>query len=322
MRTLDLPRVWALGLTVSVLMMLSPALAVATSGVPAESQARVAAVDDFDAERAFADARAMVDLGPRSLGSDALEANRRYIEAQLLAAGLEPVRHEFTAETPQGPVAMANIIARVGPRAAGNSSRIVLASHFDTKLFAGVDFVGANDGASSTAVLLELGRVLAANPPGLPIDLVFFDGEEAVVTWSDTDSTYGSRALVEHWQAAGELDSIGAMILLDMVGDADLQIPREINSTAWINDVIWDAARELGHSEHFPETPHAIMDDHLPFLEAGVDAVDLIDFTYGPGNRYWHSPFDTLDKISAASLGIVGRVVLQALPTIELLLGG
>lgn len=277
----------------------------------------------FDAERAFADAEAMVALGPRPLDSDALEANRRYIEEQLRGAGLKPVRDEFAAATPIGDIEMANIIARVAPRAGAPAEpRIVLASHYDTKLFSGLDFVGANDGASSTAVLLEIARALAKHPPGLPVDLVFFDGEEAVVSWTDTDSTYGSRSLAARWQTAGEIESIGALILLDMVGDADLQIPREINSTAWLNDVVWDAARELGYAAQFPETRHAIMDDHLPFIDAGVDAIDLIDFTYGPGHRYWHSPFDTLDKISAASLGVVGRVVLQALPTIELLLGG
>jgi len=283
----------------------------------------VPAVAAFDEARAFADAAFMVGLGPRPLESEALEANRRYIDEQLRAAGLEPQRDEFTAATPIGDIEMANIIARVAPGdGAPAAPRIVLASHFDTKLFSGVDFVGANDGASSTAVLLEIGRALAEHPPGLPVDLVFFDGEEAVVAWSDTDSTYGSRSLVARWQAAGEIKSIGAMILLDMVGDADLQIPREINSTSWINDVVWDAARELGYSTQFPDTPHAILDDHLPFIDAGVDAIDLIDFTYGAGNRFWHSPFDTLDKISAESLGVVGRVVLQSLPTIELLLGG
>jgi Zn-dependent M28 family amino/carboxypeptidase len=297
----------------------SATVLVAAGSLNAQSDAVAA----FSQDRAYADAVAQVELGPRPLGTDALEANRVYIEEQLRAAGLEPVRDEFIADTPIGEVPMANIIARVAPRpGAPTDTRIVLASHFDTKLFDGVEFVGANDGASSTAVLLELGRVLAEHAPGLPIDLVFFDGEEAVVAWGPDDSIYGSRHLAARWAEEGQLESIGAFILLDMVGDASLQIPREINSTNWINDVIWDAARELGYERHFPEAIHAIQDDHLPFIERGVDAVDLIDFTYGPGNRYWHSPFDTLDKISADSLGIVGRTVLHALPTLELLLGG
>ena len=316
MRVRYLPRIVAVAAVVVT-------AAIAATGVTAVAAGQAAAVGSFDEARAFADAAAMVALGPRPLDSDALEANRRYIEEQLRAVGLEPERDEFIAATPIGDIGMANIIARVAPRAGAPAEpRIVLASHFDTKLFAGVNFVGANDGASSTAVLLEIARALADHPPGLAVDLVFFDGEEAVVAWSDADSTYGSRSLAGRWQDAGELESIGALILLDMVGDADLQIPREINSTGWINDVVWDAARELGYEANFPETPHAIMDDHLPFIDAGVDAIDLIDFTYGPGNRFWHSPFDTLDKISAESLGVVGRVVLQALPTIELLLGG
>jgi hypothetical protein len=271
----------------------------------------------FDAARAFADARTMVELGPRPLGSEALERNRAFIEAELRASGLEPWRDEFDADTPIGVVPMANIVATV-PAASGTSEgrRIVLASHFDTKLFEGIEFVGANDGASSTAVLLELGRVLAAEPLEIPVDLVFFDGEEAVVSWTDTDSIYGSRNLVDRWFLEDRLDDIGAVVLLDMVGDADLQIQREINSSNWLTEVIWQAAADLGLESHFPDTYHAIMDDHLPFIDAGVDAIDLIDFSYGPGNRYWHSPFDTFDKLSADSLEIVGRVVLQALPEI------
>ncbi len=271
----------------------------------------------FDATRAFADARAMVELGPRPLGSEALESTRAYIEAELRASGLEPWRDEFEADTPIGPVPMANIVATV-PAGSGASDgmRIVLASHFDTKLFEGIEFLGANDGASSTGVLLELGRVLATQPPEIPVDLVFFDGEEAVVAWTDTDSIYGSRNLVDRWFLEDRLDDIGALVLLDMVGDADLEIQREINSTNWLTEVIWSAAADLGVESHFPDSYHAIMDDHLPFIDAGVDAIDLIDFSYGPGNRYWHSPFDTLDKISPESLGIVGRVVLQALPEI------
>lgn len=316
MRVRYLPRIVGVVACVGVV-----AAAAVVAGQTAEQTVNPAAAA-FDAARAFADAAAMVALGPRPLGSDALEANRRYIEEQLRAAGLEPVRDEFTAATPIGDVDMANIIARVTPRdGAPAEPRIVLASHFDTKLFKGVNFVGANDGASSTAVLLEIARTLSQHPPELPVDLVFFDGEEAVVAWSDTDSTYGSRNLVARWQEAGHLGSIGAMILLDMVGDADLRIPREINSTSWLNDVVWDAARELGYAANFPETTHAIMDDHLPFIDAGVDAINLIDFSYGPGNRFWHSPFDTLDKISAESLGAVGRVVLQSLPAIARLLG-
>ena len=211
MRVPNLPRI-----------VVAAAATISAAAFAAGGQA-VPAVAAFDQARAFADAEAMVGFGPRPLESDALEANRQYINEQLRAVGLEPQRDEFIAATPVGDVQMANVIARVPPReGAPAEPRVVLASHFDTKLFSGLEFVGANDGASSTAVLLEVARVLTEHPPGLPIDLVFFDGEEAVVAWSDTDGTYGSRSLAARWEAAGQIESIGAMILLDMVGDKDL----------------------------------------------------------------------------------------------------
>lgn len=272
---------------------------------------------EFDGERALAHAAAMVKLGPRPLGSEALEQNRRYIEQELRAIGLQPVRDELVAATPVGAVPMANIIAIIEPAAGfAAAPALLLGGHYDTKLFQGVDFVGANDGASSAAILLELGRVLAMHPPPVPVWLVFFDGEEAVGRWSDTDSTYGSRHMAARLQRTGQLEAVGALVLFDMIGDADLQIPREDSSTAWLNDLIWEAARAIGHGAHFPERTHAILDDHLPFLQVGVDAVDLIDFEYGPGNRYWHAPFDTIDRLSADSFQIVGETVLTALPHI------
>ncbi len=278
-----------------------------------------------DGERALAHAAAMVALGPRPLNSEALEANRVYIEEQLEALGLTPWRDEFTADTPLGPSAMANILveipARGGtPDGSPDGPIVLLAGHYDTKRFDGVEFVGANDGASSAAMLLALAPALLAEPLGLPVWLVFFDGEEAVEQWTADDSTYGSRHLVERFSRDGTLDRIGAMILFDMIGDKDLAISREMASTAWLTDIVWSSARELGHEASFPNTYHQILDDHLPFLEAGVDAIDLIDFNYGPGNRYWHSPFDTLDKLDASSFQVVGAVVLAALPKIEAVL--
>ncbi len=283
----------------------------------AAGASRQDAVQTFDGGRALAHAEAMVAMGPRALGSEALERNRVYIEEDLRALGLEAIRDAFIADTPLGPVEMANILADV-PAAAGSADAriLLLAGHFDTKLFEGVEFVGANDGASSAAILLELARVLVVHPPPLPVRLVFFDGEEAVVQWTDSDSTYGSRHLVSRWLDEGKLDEIGALVLFDMIGDADLRVPKEVNSTAWLTEVIWSAARQAGHGEQFPDDVQAILDDHLPFLAAGVDAVDLIDFNYGPGNRYWHAPFDTADKLGAGSFQIVGETVLTALPAI------
>ncbi len=271
----------------------------------------------YDGARAMEHARRIVALGPRPLGSEALERTRQYIESELRKLGLQPERDTFEADTPIGPVSMANIIARVPAADGATGGRvIVLAGHYDTKRYEGVRFVGANDGASSTAVLLEAARALVAAPPPVPVWLVFFDGEEAVVRWAGEDNTYGSRHLAERWRKEGTLGRVGALVLFDMIGDADLQILRESGSTPWLTDLIWQAARGIGHGEHFSDQYQSILDDHLPFVDLGVPAVDLIDFSYGPGNRYWHSPFDTIDKLSADSFTAVGQSVLAALPAI------
>ena len=205
---------------------------------------------------------------------------------------------------------MVNLIGTIPGKSA---DRIILASHFDTKLYREVRFVGASDGASSTAALLELARVLKARKD-LPftIELLFFDGEEAVGDWSATDSTYGSRHYVDAARKSGSLKSIRALVLLDMIGDRNLTIRRDPNSTRWLTDIIWATANKLGHRQ-FMDEEMAIEDDHLPFLKAGVPAVDIIDLEYAA----WHTPQDTLDAIAARSLQIVGDVVVAALPEIE-----
>ena len=176
--------------------------------------------------------------------------------------------------------------------------RIILASHYDTKLFREFRFVGASDGGSSTAGLLELARVLKDASRAFTIELLFLDGEEAVVEWTATDHTYGSRYYVRRGAQGGTLADIKALILLDMIGDRDLNIRREANSTPWLTDIIWSAGAPLGHGRHFlPTRPTPIEDDHLPFLEAGVPAVDIIDLDYSA----WHTADDTLDAVSAGA---------------------
>ncbi len=205
---------------------------------------------------------------------------------------------------------MANVIATLpGER----PDRIVLASHFDTKLFKEFRFVGASDGASSTAALLELGRVLQDKPRPFTIELLFLDGEEAFVNWTGTDHTYGSRYYVEAGKKAGTLGGFKALILLDMIGDHDLNIRREQNSTRWLTDIIWATARTLGHQQHFLDEITPIEDDHMAFLAAGVPSVDIIDLDYPA----WHTAQDTLENVSPKSLQIVGDVVVAALPAIE-----
>jgi glutaminyl-peptide cyclotransferase len=264
----------------------------------------------FEGARAWAHLRAQVDIGPRVAGTPENAKTRAFIISTLGASGITAVEQPFEAHTPLGTVKMANVIATLpGDR----PERIILASHFDTKLFKEFRFVGASDGASSTAALLELARVLKERPRPFTLEFLFLDGEEAVVEWTATDSTYGSRHYVQQARAAGTLAGIKALILLDMIGDADLNIRREENSTRWLTDIIWNAARRLGHQRHFLNESTPIEDDHLPFLEAGVAAVDIIDLDYAA----WHTVDDTLDKVSAESVKIVGDVVLAALPEIE-----
>ena len=191
----------------------------------------------------------------------------------------------------------------------------MVTGHYDTKLFENFRFVGANDGASSAALLLELARELRGRKHTLTYWLVFFDGEEAVREWTDTDSVYGSRHLVQKLSSAGELGRIQAMILVDMIGDSNLVIHREENSTSWLTDMVFAAAHRLGYAKYFLDTPTAVEDDHIPFVNAGVAAVDLIDFN--PDDGYWHTARDTVDHCSPLSLTIVGRVVLATLADLE-----
>ena len=265
----------------------------------------------FDSSKAWEHLRQQVALGPRPSGSPGNFKNREYITKTLAAIGIKTVEQAWDATTPIGPIKMVNLIATIpGQR----SERIVLASHFDTKLFREFRFVGASDGASSTAALLELARVIKARRQ-LPftIELLFLDGEEATGEWQGTDNTYGSRHYVAVASKAGTLKSLRALILLDMIGDRQLNIRRETNSTAWLTEIVWNVARRLGHEASFTTESMAVEDDHLHFLKAGVPSIDIIDLDYPA----WHTAQDTLDAVSARSLQVVGDVVVAALPDIE-----
>jgi glutaminyl-peptide cyclotransferase len=281
---------------------------------------RQPAVPAFDAARAFEDLRTIVAIGPRPAGSEGARKTRDYIREQLTAAGLTVEEQPFDARTPLGVVKMVNVRVRV-PGADSSRGRLIIAGHYDTKLFKDFVFVGANDGGSSTAFLIELGRALRHRRNALPIELLFLDGEEAVVEWQGLDHTYGSRHYVTAARANGTLKDIRAMILVDMIGDRDLRIPRDPRSTRWLTDTIWAAAKRLNRRE-FVDAEFPIEDDHIEFLQAGVPAVDLIDFTYPDENlRYWHTAEDTIDKCSPTSLQAVADVLLAALPDIEKRLG-
>ncbi len=264
----------------------------------------------FESARAWECLRQMVAIGPRPAGSAGARQTRAYITRQLSSTGFVVSEQPFTAESPYGPVEMVNLIVSLpGPRA----DRVLIAGHYDTKLMPNQAFVGASDGASSAAVLIELARVLQSRPHEYTYEFVWFDGEEAFVDWKGLDHTYGSRYYVQAAAKAHALAGIKAMVLLDMIGDRDLQIRRDTNSTPWLNDVIWAAARRIGHAQQFLDLDTRIEDDHLPFLDAHVPAVDLIDLDYPT----WHTPGDDLNHVSAESLQTVGDVVLAALPDIE-----
>ncbi|HVO96635.1 MAG TPA: M28 family peptidase [Bryobacteraceae bacterium] len=265
---------------------------------------------DFSGPSAFKYTQDAVAFGPRPSGSTANRQLQAYIRTQLHQWKCEVTEDPFMAKTPKGDVPMTNIIAKFP----GKSGRaIVVTGHFDTKLFPGRKFVGANDGGSSTGLLLELARALSGTSRVDDVYVVFFDGEEAVNDWTETDSVYGSRHLAYKWKADGTLARIKALINVDMVGDKNLGLLIEENSTYSLRKLVWDTAAELGYKAYFLDSGEKIEDDHLPFLKLGVPALDLIDFDYDP----WHKDSDTMDKVSPKSLEIVGTVVLESVKRLE-----
>jgi Zn-dependent M28 family amino/carboxypeptidase len=271
-----------------------------------------AAIAGFNGERAFNDLRQLVQLGPRPAGSESLERARAYIERQLSAADAEIREDPFVATTPMGKIPMTNVIGVIHGE---NPTVVILAGHYDTAAINGVRFVGANDGGSSAAFLLEMARVLSDRKHALTYWVVFFDGEEALKQWSASDSLYGSRHLAEKLASDGKLSQIKAMILVDMVADRHLNILRESNSTAWLSDLVFRSARTLDYAESFSGGMFPVEDDHLPFLAKGIPSVDIIDLT--PFGSYHHTAQDSIDKCSPESLALVGRVVLATLAELE-----
>jgi len=286
------------------------------------------AKSDFDGDRAFEQVRKQVEFGPRPAGSAELEKTRNYMIDQLKSSGLTVTTDEFQATTPIGERKMVNVTAELP----GESNDVVIiSSHYDTKYFKNIKFVGANDGGSSTGALMEIARVMAANKlkPKMTYWFVFFDGEEAFCfDWDEChnpnpadprtplpDNTYGSRRYVAQLIEKNELKRVRAMILLDIIGYKNLSLGRDGMSTTWLLDTVWGTAKQLGYGNVFVDARESIGDDdHAPFLRAGVDALDIIQLSTYP---YWHTKEDTLDKISAKSLKTVGDAVLGSLPKIE-----
>ena len=264
----------------------------------------------FDGDRAFEDLKKMIAFGPRPAGSDAIIKTRAYIVAELEKAGLKPILDEFEGRTPRGNIKMVNVRAI---RAGAKPTTIAVTGHYDTKRFADFRFDGASDGGSSAAWVLEMARVSSGLKLENSLEFIFFDGEEAVVEWTADDSVYGSRYDRDRRDKAGQLKNLKALILVDMIGDKNLNIKRESASTPWLTTLIWDTAHAMGYNREFVNESIPIEDDHLPYLKSGVNAVDLIDFDY----PHWHTAGDTLDKPSPRSLKVVGDVVYAALPEID-----
>ncbi len=275
----------------------------------------------FSGGRAYEYARDFVAIGPRWPTSQGHLKAEQFLRSHFQHDQLE--EDTFTADTPIGPVNMRNFIVRFPGKKDG---AIVLATHYETNYWLrNINFVGANDGGSTTGLLLAIADQLRADTAhgkkldGYSVWLVFDDGEESILpTWTNSDSLYGTRHLAAKWAGDGTLRHIKAFILTDMIGDRDLDIQRESRSADWLVDLVRQAAKKFGDEHYFFQTEGAVEDDHLPFVERGVPSIDLIDLDYGPNNSYHHTAQDTMDKISARSLAIDGDVILETIRLVNL----
>jgi Zn-dependent M28 family amino/carboxypeptidase len=268
----------------------------------------------IDSARAMQYVKEIVAFGPRPIGGANHKKVEEYITSQLKGDAVE--EDVFTADTPEGKFPVKNIIAKFpGTR----DGIIVIASHYDTNYpLRNTSYIGANDGASSSALLLEIANQLRGKKhESYSVWLVWDDAEEAMKSWSDADSLYGIRHLAQKWQDDGTLKKIKAFLLADMIGDADLHIDHDLNSTPWLEEVVYQAATRLGYQSHFFERDNQVSDDHLPFMQRGIPSADLIDFDYGYNNVFWHTPQDTVDKLSPKSLEIVGSTILETVGILD-----
>jgi len=269
--------------------------------------------EEVSGEKALAQVQQLVDLGPRPSGSEELEKSRLYIEDQLHRSGWQVTRQAFTDETPRGKIQFVNLIAQF-PGKRNVEPLFLLCSHYDTKTFDAIKFVGANDGGSSTGLLLELARIIGQHPNlAAKIELVFFDGEEAYDRFSETDGLYGSRHFAKQLEGSSAKQFRGG-ILFDMVGDRSLDVTLPADSPPEMARDIFAAAEALKLRSYFTYLDREMIDDHSPLNAVGVPTIDVIDFDY----TWWHTAGDTIDKISAKSLQIVGSVALYYLSEIAL----
>lgn len=271
----------------------------------------------FDGGAAYDYTAKLVAFGPRPPASDAIRHTQDYIIGQLKGFGCAVDTDDFHADTPIGSLVMKNIIAKIPGTEPGI---ILLLTHYDTLRLD--NFVGAEDGGSSSGLLLEMARLLCAGPKRkYAVWIAFVDGEEAQVVvngqaqWAGTDNTYGSRELAARLALSGDLKHVRAVVLADMIGQKNLEIPRESNSTKWLTNLVWSTAARLGYKDIFVPSEGAVADDHQSFLNRQVPAVDIIDLN--GYSDYWHTPQDTMDKLSPRSFSIVGHVILESVDELE-----
>jgi hypothetical protein len=302
----------------------APAPAESASSVPLNLPPDSGPPPAFDGERAMQYLKEIVKLGPRPLGSANHKKVEDYIESHLKGDQIED--DIFTADTPVGKFPVRNIIDKFPGTKDGI---VIVASHYDTNYpLRNTSFVGANDGASSSALLLEMANQLRGKQrEGYSVWLVWDDAEEAMKPDGsgglpnempfEKDSLYGITHLAEKWQADGTLKKVKALLLADMIGDADLNVDRDTYSTPWLEQVVFEAATRMGYQSHFFGRELQVSDDHLPFLKRGVPSADLIDFNYGYNDVFWHTTQDTADKLSPKSLQIVGSVMLETIRILD-----
>lgn len=290
--------------------------AVAGDGSANTEQARAPAAETtggFDGHLAYELVEKQVSFGPRPAGSPELGKLQDYMIAELKSYGCIVETDDFSADTPAGRLPMKNILVKIPGQQQGI---ILLGTHYDTKKLP--DFVGADDGGSSTAVMMEVARNLCAQkqPGKNAVWIAFFDGEEAVNReWKDPDNRYGSRQMAAKFAASGALPRIKAFILVDLVGGKNIIFARDNNSTKWLSEIVWKTAKGLGYEKIFVNDQQEMQDDHLSFTQRNVPSVDIIDLNHSAA--YWHTPQDAMDKISAKSLSAVGHVVLESVKQLQ-----
>jgi glutaminyl-peptide cyclotransferase len=290
-----------------------------TSAATNDSANPAPAAPTINSQRTWSYVKDFVAIGSRKPGSPGHQKAIDFIHARLKQTGVEVEDDKFTANTSRGAFQLDNVIAKIPGTKDGI---IVLASHYETNFWLPDQFVGANDGGSTTGLLLELANDLkpkaGGKRDGYSVWLVFDDGEESFQSeWNDNDALWGTRHLAQKWQQDGTLKKIKGLFVLDMIGDKDLDIQRDTNSTGWLEDIVYQAASKLGYQSHFFATQTAVDDDHMPFQKLGVPVADIIDINYGYNNAFHHTLEDTIDKLSPKSLEIAGNTVLQAIAILD-----